>query len=1196
MRSYCLLIVLALYVSRGRGECRRNLSFNTAPVTVHWQCGMGEENQTSCDTLDDALDFCGQQTALCSDLNITTYLNSPNATMSNSMTITSLAHFRLLGKNHVVIDCHDQGNFLLIKGSSHKVMTIEMREITFQRCGNGRAALSISGKCDIRMSKVTVSRSNGSGLLMRNVTGKVDINNSIFINNTLHGKFGAGIHINIMSIKGSSTFNISHCCFEQNQAFAGDADIPIYGGGMFISIGGATQNVTVLIIECYFSLNYARRGAGLYSSFANNASNNQLIVMRTIFQENYYHKPDDFYNAGGGASIITQDSSHVNEILFLESSFLYNNATWGGALALFSSPSTISEKLNNYTIANCTFTKNTAAVGSAISIYCKSTVYAPEFCSAVPSIVGNTTFTCNGKIMTASNNLTTSVSTVNINGFPTYIKGVLSFTNNIGSPIFVRSTAVVVTEDAQLTFYNNTAATGGGIALYDSWLAVSNGSQFIFNYNMAFAYGGAIYVHKSADIYVPHAHNCFVRYSDSVTYSPWKWGSVFNFTGNKAGTKTNSIYATSIIPCVWNNTDINQGLRETFCTWKNWNFNDPEACTEQIATSVRNFSNTSSQVHVSPGIPKRFVVGVDDLGHNNTNLTVIAMLWPQRKGYSVQYNDDGLIVSGQSNHTVKVMIQVDGDRNIFKTVNVTLGFCPPGFAYSHDTSSCQCNDNKRNFLQCHGRTFTVSLINGFCMTYSRVNHNKQTVLGRCVFSSGLTNPHPSLYIPLPDEEDKLDKEFCGLFKRTGFLCGECMDGLSIDAFSNTYDCHNCSTTVASWTTFFAIGCLPPFILFLAILLLHISFTGGAMNGFIFFCQVLTLSQEVLVILFTVTVEWHSQISYTLISILVDMCSIWSLDNYRIYHSFTQGHPVCLGENLRVIDILALHYLTALYPFALIVIAYLVIELHARNCRVLVCLWKPFCLFWSRFRRSWKPQTSLVDAFASFIILSYVKLIRISLLLVTFTNVIKLEKHDIEVVKRVNNYDPTVTFLSHQHIPFVLLGSFFFITFGLLPPIFLLFYQFKAMQKCLDRCKMNRLGLKTFMDAFQGCYKDGRNGGPDRRFFAGLYLIFRVAIFSLFNIQVPHIITYFSLVVMCIIIIILIAILQPYKVMFYNNLDILFTSVLAVLFSLHIIGFSYLETTLSVPNTIVIALVSYHYFTWWDWSCSTCSIAVFVHAL
>ena len=50
---------------------------------------------------------------------------------------------------------------------------------------------------------------------------------------------------------------------------------------------------------------------------------------------------------------------------------------------------------------------------------------------------------------------------------------------------------------------------------------------------------------------------------------------------------------------------------------------------------------------------------------------------------------------------------------------------------------------------------------------------------------------------------------------------------------------------------------------------------------------------------------------------------------------------------------------------------------------------------------------------------------------------------------------------------------------------------KVFQKCLGCCGRRLLALHAFADVFQGCYKNGTNGTRDCRYFAGLYLVFRI---------------------------------------------------------------------------------------------------------
>ena len=57
-------------------------------------------------------------------------------------------------------------------------------------------------------------------------------------------------------------------------------------------------------------------------------------------------------------------------------------------------------------------------------------------------------------------------------------------------------------------------------------------------------------------------------------------------------------------------------------------------------------------------------------------------------------------------------------------------------------------------------------------------------------------------------------------------------------------------------------------------------------------------------------------------------------------------------------------------------------------------------------------------------------------------------------------------------------------------VLLLFYHLKIFQQCLTWCKMDRPGLHALVDAYQGCFKNSATDGKERRYFAGLYLLFR----------------------------------------------------------------------------------------------------------
>ena len=331
--------------------------------------------------------------------------------------------------------------------------------------------------------------------------------------------------------------------------------------------------------------------------------------------------------------------------------------------------------------------------------------------------------------------------------------------------------------------------------------------------------------------------------------------------------------------------------------------------------------------------------------------------------------------------------------------------------------------------------------------------------------------------------------------------------------------------------YFTIELLPTTVLFLVVFVFHIGATSGLANGFLFYSQV--ISSPNYITLVQIGWEKYSILSehkvHLLSQLLKFLYGVWNMDFSWI--AFDNG--VCLGKSLTGIDVVALKYITALYPLILAGVTYTIIELHARNCRILVYLWKPFCLPFTRLRQSWHARTSVIDAFATFILVSYSRFLQVSYALLTPSGVFN---HTGGLQQTVVMYDPGTPFWGPEHIPYAILSIAILSTFGLLPPILLMLYPFKSFQRLLNALKVNKAGLRVFIDAFQGCYKNGQNGEPDRRFFAGLYFVFRITIFGVFamNYEKFHSFTYLQYTYLAFLL--TFVFLQPYKETRYNCLD------------------------------------------------------------
>ena len=188
--------------------------------------------------------------------------------------------------------------------------------------------------------------------------------------------------------------------------------------------------------------------------------------------------------------------------------------------------------------------------------------------------------------------------------------------------------------------------------------------------------------------------------------------------------------------------------------------------------------------------------------------------------------------------------------------------------------------------------------------------------------------------------------------------------------------------------------------------------------------------------------------------------------------------------MKEIYIPVLDTIAALYPFTLLLLTYILIELHAKDNKLTVAIWNVIksCKF-LKILGSWNSNKSLIQAFGTIYLLSFMKFIRI-----VSDIVVKAHVHNMEggVEAMIIYSDPSVTLFCRRHLPLFILSAFILIFF-LLPPIILLFLyptkHFKIVNKCLKPRRV--LTLKIFTDLFHGKFKDGTNGTRDYRPAAGL---------------------------------------------------------------------------------------------------------------
>ena len=220
-------------------------------------------------------------------------------------------------------------------------------------------------------------------------------------------------------------------------------------------------------------------------------------------------------------------------------------------------------------------------------------------------------------------------------------------------------------------------------------------------------------------------------------------------------------------------------------------------------------------------------------------------------------------------------------------------------------------------------------------------------------------------------------------------------------------------------------------------------------------------------------------------------------------------------------------------------------LHDSGNRIIMWLWKPFHCCLSRFRRQWNIKTSLIDAFATFLLLSYVKLLSISFDILVPTQL--LQENGKPRPEMYLFYDGSVELFKEEHKPYAIIAFVILIVFILFPLILLCLYPCRCFQRALNTCGCRFFALHAFMDVFQGCYKCGTGTSTwDCRYFSAVYLLLRIALFIVYSQTLSM--SYFMITaVLLMITAALVAIVRPYKYSFVNVIDTVLLLAIAILY-------------------------------------------------
>ena len=1108
-------------------------------------------------------------------------LLSENNTLTTAVDITHFNNISIVGNQSSTVQCsyQDEGVRLYF-ASGHN---LRISNIQLVQCGSPRlstdsqyveiwAALYILNTTDLVLESCKFTQSKGTAVVLYDINGNVtiidstfDLNSIQFDNRTHTSPGGGGLYIEhtyctpgLFSCNSSdnpynsySKYLVQSCTFEYNEAsrpdtvlqhnFPSSQKLLGVGGGMALALTGTSSYNTFTISNSSFLDNAAIAGGGLDITIQDEAASNNIMIEGILFEGN---KAD---MSGGGTRVSYIAPSANNSILFTDTNFTRNMAIIGGGIECVSSRSqyTTDELL----FKDCSWVENFGQLAAAVDItpdvwdsLSDGFLVSPVFEDCMFTKNHRTVF--NTPISQPPQSYTRiTTATMYVDDSVVNLVGLIQFIDNECRGIYANGGIINVQENTTVVLEGNNGSQGGAIFFTGfSVLRVYPNTTMIFSRNWATDVGGAICTHSADQTDFIFSRSCFIQYYDT-SVPPDNWTDVnFYFNDNRAQNYGNSIYTSSLIPC-GRSAEVSRDAPvdpHTVFHWKPFHYGDND--TYNIATDPNkvSFENlNSSVVEFSPGeIHNLSLVASDELGQ-----LIIAAYQPnlipiwghvEIDETYLYISDNGIQIFGDVNATFQLTLEVIADHRERISVRGQLGKCPPGYIYSKQRKGCLCsamteNDQYEGIVKCGTLHFTAFLEQGYwagCTGEDEELLTSPCPLGYCSYNDTISG-----LLAMPRNCDDLDKLLCGPQKRTGLVCGDCMETYTVFYHSERYLCDECTTGYWGLMIYVAAELLPLTLFFILIMTLHVKLTSGFVSTFVLFAQVMNFLS--LNSLGSVALPQGVNVLVTIFQFLF---GFFNLDPFRL-----DAISFCLWDGATVLNNLVFMYVTTLYSLLFI----------------LLLVWVGRCCPVNK-----ASLLSPIHGISAFILITYAQCAKVSFQILTF---LTLRTQGKEEVKNVILLSGTVTYFSIEHAPYVVVALLMIILLCF-PPLLLIAYPAvdQVGGKYWSASKFHSFylfrKLKPLLDSFQGSYKD------NYRFFAGVSFIERLAFAAAFAFSNTARNFYTSIVSVAVVVCLIHAWAQPFAKRHHNFIDLFLLADLAIINILS--WYNYLATNSNASQSAI----------------------------
>ena len=617
-------------------------------------------------------------------------------------------------------------------------------------------------------------------------------------------------------------------------------------------------------------------------------------------------------------------------------------------------------------------------------------------------------------------------------------------------------------------FYNNSAINGGAISLFHSDMIFMRNSTVSFANNTAERKGGAIYIDQVCAFHIPN-----FRIQDNRTIN----NVTLNFVGNKAKI-ANDIYGlNSPSHCFINVENLADVIHFSTDSEELFSLstNSAGVCKCDLNDTIYSFSKCFNETHdeekivmenmtVYPGEFLNYsvaVVGYGRKGLYSFTDGIIDLIVNGSKKFS-----DSKLFAGTGCHMLEYQLFQAGSRvnstetiviesepnylnvltSIHPLINISVEFlqCPVGFQLNKN-GICDCAEILKNTFEVEcditNRTITVKRTVPNWYGTIDVNDNKLCYIDQAVCVHDYC-VHSEIKVNLNETDVQCNSH------RSGILCSHCLQGKSLKLGSN--DCDNCENSFIAMLILFIFAGIG---LIGLIIILNLTVSVGAINGLIFYANILKIHEH----------------------IFFPEGPVPFVSQFISWINLDFGFNMCFYNGMDTYSKAWLQFVFPFYIWALIIII------------IVLCHWsmKISRLFGSH----------IVPVLATILLLSYIKLMRsiVYALSVQYISVTCINDDD---DSRSSNHfewrwypDPSIRYLELKHA-FLFVFALFILILLVIPYTVMLLIG-PVLEGYISRYRWCSIWnkLKPVFDAYNAPFKDSL------RFWTGFLLVARLPIIA-----------------------------------------------------------------------------------------------------